>query len=117
VTAEHWLPRVETFGQRLRRLRKTAGLTPSALAHAVSVTEGAIPQMETGTTKRASFITGLRIAAALGVMPWYLATGEERDDQNDAIEVLGLRTLLERLECRVRELEEREATIARPMPP
>jgi transcriptional regulator with XRE-family HTH domain len=52
-------------------------MTPSALAHAVGVTEGAIRQMESGQTKRASFVTGLRLAEILGVTPWFLAMGEE----------------------------------------
>ena len=52
-------------------------MTPSSLAHAVGVTEGAIRQMESGQTKSASFVIGLRIADALGVTPWFLATGED----------------------------------------
>jgi DNA-binding XRE family transcriptional regulator len=53
-------------------------MTPSALAHAVGVTEGAIRQMETGHTKSASFIVGLEIAEVLGVDPWLLAAGSPR---------------------------------------
>jgi hypothetical protein len=45
------------------------------LAHAVGVTEGAIRQMESGQTKAASFVFGLRLARVLDVTPWYLATG------------------------------------------
>jgi transcriptional regulator with XRE-family HTH domain len=67
----------ETFGERLRSLRTRRHLTPSALAHAVGVTEGAIRQMESGQTKSASFLVGLKLANVLGVTPNYLATGRD----------------------------------------
>lgn len=70
---------MEAFGPRLRRLRLATGLTPSALAHAVGVTEGAIRQMESGQTRFASFPVGVRLAEALGVKPQYLAFGDQRD--------------------------------------
>ena len=66
-----------TFGERLRTLRSRRHLTPGALAQAVGVTEGAIRQMESGQTKSASFLVGLKLAAALGVTPWFLATGSD----------------------------------------
>jgi transcriptional regulator with XRE-family HTH domain len=68
---------MEDFGPRLRRLRTAAGLSPSALAHSVGVTEGAIRQMESGQTRFASFPVGVRLADALGVDPRYLALGDE----------------------------------------
>lgn len=67
----------QTFGERLRALRTRKRLTPSALAYAVGVTEGAIRQMESGQTKIASLIVGLRLADFLGVTPWFLATGSD----------------------------------------
>ncbi|GAC1572644.1 MAG: hypothetical protein NVS3B7_03420 [Candidatus Elarobacter sp.] len=67
----------EQFGERLRALRTRRRLTPSALAHAVGVTEGAIRQMESGQTKSASFLIGLRLAEVLDVTPWFLATGQD----------------------------------------
>lgn len=67
---------MERFGDRLRRLRVAADLTPSALAHEVGVTEGAIRQMESGQTKNASLVVGLRLADVLGVDVRYLALGE-----------------------------------------
>jgi hypothetical protein len=73
-------------------------MTPSVLAHAVGVTEGAIRQMETGATRGTSFVVGLRIAGALGVGEWYLATGTDRPDLDEASENV-------RLEARVAELE------------
>ena len=54
-------------------------MTPSALAHAVGVTEGAIRQMESGQTKSASFVVGLKLARVFEVTPWYLATGEDAE--------------------------------------
>ena len=66
----------ELLKHRLRRLRERAGHTPSSLAHAVAVTEGAIRQMESGQTKSPSFTIGLLLARELGVTPEYLAFGE-----------------------------------------
>jgi transcriptional regulator with XRE-family HTH domain len=67
----------EKFGERLRSLRTRKHFTPSALAHAVGVTEGAIRQMESGQTKSASFLVGLKLSLVLGVSPWVLATGRD----------------------------------------
>lgn len=67
----------QTFGERLRVYRLRKNLTPGELAHAAGVSEGAIRQMESGQTKSASFVVGLRIAATLGISPWLLATGRD----------------------------------------
>ena len=97
---------MESFGERLRRLRKAAGLSASALANAVGVTEGSIRQMESGQTKMASFVIGLRLAKALGVGPWYLANGvpDDADDDQSA----------DALVLRVAALEQRMTTFERP---
>jgi transcriptional regulator with XRE-family HTH domain len=100
-----------TFGDRLRTLRSRQRLTPSALAHAVGVTEGAIRQMESGQTKNASFLVGLRLARLFGVSPWYLATGTEEEGDVAAtdgslIEVVEKLTLqLHALDRRLRAVE------------
>jgi transcriptional regulator with XRE-family HTH domain len=89
----------DSFGDRLRSLRTRRQLSPSALAHAVGVTEGAIRQMESGQTKSASFLIGLKLANVLGVTAWYLATG--RDDPPETVSPAHDRSaggLLERLE-------------------
>jgi transcriptional regulator with XRE-family HTH domain len=70
---------VERFGRRLRRLRLARGLSCSQLAYRVGVTEGAIRQMESGQTKIASFVIGLRLAEELGTTAWYLAVGGTDD--------------------------------------
>ena len=75
--------RIERFGERLRRLRLSRGLSCAQLAHRIGVTEGAIRQMESGQTKMASFVIGLRLAKELGTGPWYLATGVD-DDAGEA---------------------------------
>ncbi len=77
-------PRVESFGERLRGLRLSRGLSCAQLAHRVGVTEGAIRQMESGQTKMASFVIGLRLAKELGTDPWYLANGVPDDPQAEA---------------------------------
>ena len=73
------LVRVESFGERLRRLRLDRGVSCAQLAQRVGVTEGAIRQMESGQTKIASFVIGLRLAKELGIDPWYLANGVADD--------------------------------------
>jgi transcriptional regulator with XRE-family HTH domain len=73
--------RVEYFGERLRGLRLSRGLSCAQLAHKVGVTEGAIRQMESGQTKMASFVIGLRLAKELGTDPWYLANGVADDPE------------------------------------
>ena len=70
-----------TFGERLKALRESKGLSVGDLAVSVRVTEGAIRQMESGQTKSASFVVGLRLAQVLDVSPWLLATGDEKDSQ------------------------------------
>ena len=103
----------QTFGERLRALRTRRRMTPSALAQAVGVTEGAIRQMESGQTRTASFVIGLRLARVLDVTPWYLATGDdvptETGSPSDALvqAVERLTAEVARLDRRVRALEGR----------
>lgn len=95
---------MEPFGDRLRRLRLDSNLTPSSLAHLVGVTEGAIRQMESGQTKSASLLIGLRLADALNVDVRYLAIGEgESEAGNSLIErVAALEKKVNSLERRLR---------------
>ena len=88
----------ESFGERLRTLRTRRQMTPSALAHAVGVTEGAIRQMESGQTKSASFLIGLRLADVLGVTPVFLATGREKISGTGSPSPDRSASILERLE-------------------
>jgi transcriptional regulator with XRE-family HTH domain len=106
----------QTFGERLRSLRTRHRLTPSALAHAVGVTEGAIRQMESGQTKSASFLVGLRLSRELGVSPWFLATGEngprsETESRSQPDPVLGA---LENLTQQVTGLDRRVKALEAP---
>ncbi len=68
--------KAETFGVRLRRLRTERGFKIAGLARTVLVTEAAIRNLETGESKGASFVVGVRLADALGVDVHYLAFGE-----------------------------------------
>jgi transcriptional regulator with XRE-family HTH domain len=79
---------VERFGRRLRRLRLARGLSCSQLAYRVGVTEGAVRQMESGQTKIASFVIGLRLAKELGTTAWYLANGDTDDRDADIADPL-----------------------------
>ena len=67
---------METFGQRLKRLREARGLRKTVLARRVGLTEAAIRQLESGRTSEARLTAGLRIAEVLGVDPDYLAFGD-----------------------------------------
>jgi len=97
----------ETFGERLRTLRTRRHLTPSALAHAVGVTEGAIRQMESGQTKSASFIVGLKLAHALGVTAWFLATGRDAPPETESPSPDRAIAALERLSLQISAIDRR----------
>lgn len=97
----------ETFGERLRSLRTKQKLTPSALAHAVGVTEGAIRQMESGQTKSASFLVGLKLAHFLGVTAWFLATGRDAAPETESPSTDRLPAALERLSLQINAIERR----------
>lgn len=98
--------RVETFGERLRRLRTAGALSCSDLAYRVGVTEGAIRQIETGRTKSASFAIGLKLAKVLDVDPWMLATGigDKRDSQRGS-QAASLKDRVTQLEERLERVE------------
>ncbi len=66
---------MESFAERLQRLRLRRGFTVAGLARAVDVSEGSIRQLESGMTKSPSFHVGLHIAFVLGVDPFVLGFG------------------------------------------
>jgi len=98
----------DSFGDRLRSLRTRRHLTPSALAHAVGVTEGAIRQMESGQTKSASFLVGLKLSHVLGVSPEFLATGRDAPPEIvSPAQDRGSVPLLERLSVQISAIDRR----------
>jgi transcriptional regulator with XRE-family HTH domain len=62
---------VESFGQRLARLREDAGLSQSALAKRIGASQSAISQME-GGERNPSYAMLAQVAEALGVSTAYL---------------------------------------------
>lgn len=76
---------VESFGDRLRRLRTERGLSLSELGYMVGVSEGAIRQMESGQTKSASFQVGIKLAKVLGVDAGYLALGDRAGNLTERV--------------------------------
>lgn len=102
--------RNETFGERLQRLRLAQRLNCTQLAHALGITEGAVRQMESGQTKRPSFLVGLRLADVLEVDPWYLATGRQRPVRGEREPTVVAR--LTTLERRMDALEARGSATA-----
>jgi transcriptional regulator with XRE-family HTH domain len=97
----------QAFRERLRTLRTRRRLTPSAFAHAVGVTEGAIRQMESGQTKTPSFLVGLRLAHVLGVTPSYLATGRDDPSETGSPSPDRSLALVERLATQISGLDRR----------
>lgn len=59
------------FGKRLQQIRTDAGISQSALARDVEVSQSAISQMESGE-RQPSFDMLRRLAKALGVSPAHL---------------------------------------------
>jgi transcriptional regulator with XRE-family HTH domain len=96
---------METFGERLRRLRDERSLSVSRLASSAGVTEGAIRQMELGYTKSASFPVGVKLARALGVSPMELALGEAGivnvDEAEDLPQGMALSERLNAIEAQI----------------
>lgn len=98
----------DTYGERLRSLRTRRHFTPSALAHAVGITEGAIRQMESGQTKNASFLVGLKLSHVLGVSPWFLATGRDVPAEIESPgQARPLAVLVERLSVQITAIDRR----------
>ena len=79
---------METFAERLKRLRNEQGLTVAALAAVAQVAEGTIRHLEGGTIASPSLTLGIRLADALHVEVRFLAIGEgsRAADRFDAIE-------------------------------
>jgi transcriptional regulator with XRE-family HTH domain len=86
----------ETLGERMRRVREAQGIRIAALADTCLISEGSIRQIEGGGVRSPSLIVGLRIAKALNVDPYWLATGAA-----------------EPIEARVHSLEIRVAALER----
>jgi transcriptional regulator with XRE-family HTH domain len=62
---------IETFGQRLSRLREDGGLSQSGLARRIGVSQSAVSQMEAGD-RSPSYGMLVQLAEALGVTIAYL---------------------------------------------
>jgi transcriptional regulator with XRE-family HTH domain len=97
---------VQSFAERLRHLRLERGISCAQLANRVGVTEGAIRQMESGQTKMASFVIGLRLAKELGTDPWFLANGVADGEE--------AKTGADALALRVAALEQRLSSLGEP---
>jgi transcriptional regulator with XRE-family HTH domain len=68
-------PVAEPFGVRLARLREDAGLSQSALARRIGVSQSAVSQMEAGD-RSPSYGMLLQLSGALGVSMAYVVGGE-----------------------------------------
>jgi transcriptional regulator with XRE-family HTH domain len=66
-----------TVGDRLRESREGQGMPIRTLAEACGISEGMVRKIEGDDVKNPSLIVGLRIAKALDVDPYWLATGQE----------------------------------------
>ena len=69
------MPENETFGQRIRRLRKSKGLTQAELAYRIGVHEMTIRRWETGTRQPENINDIKNLSAALNVSEEELLNG------------------------------------------
>lgn len=74
------------LGQRLKEARKKAGLTQSALATAVGISQSTYQELETGKSKKSAHLT--EIAGVLKVDPYWLATGQGAEDPDTYVKKL-----------------------------
>ncbi len=81
---------LETFGERLTRLRLGCGYTVAELARVAFVSEGNIRALEAGRTRNPALDTGLRIANALGVSPFVLTFGKPEPPTFEPMRVPGV---------------------------
>lgn len=95
---------METFGQRLRRLREERGLTVVDLGNTAGCAEGTVRQLETGHTKSPNLPLGLRLADALHVDVRYLALGE---NPSLGERLAALEAQVQKLDTRLQNVERR----------
>lgn len=67
-------PELVPFGERLKALRKTAGMSQEQLAHVAGVERAYVSSAETGR-RNSQLTTIYRLAKALGVDPGELISG------------------------------------------
>ena len=91
----------ETLADRIRLLRQQQDLDVRYLAARCAVSEATFRQYESGHTKSPSLATGLRLADAFGVDPYYLAFGNEGSTTER------LERMARRLDAIERKLDER----------
>jgi transcriptional regulator with XRE-family HTH domain len=70
--------RMETMGDRLKRLRIARGYTQPEFAKLVGVTKSAVSQWEDDSTKNLKLTTLARVLDVLGTDLQYLVWGEKR---------------------------------------
>lgn len=71
----------ETFGERLRRLRKRAGLGQVALGQRIGVSKSAISVWESGRLPLHVAQVSEQLAAVFGVTGYYMRFGQEASDR------------------------------------
>jgi transcriptional regulator with XRE-family HTH domain len=72
------MPKKETMGMRIRRLREAANLTQDQLAKRCGVNKSAVSQWEMGTSENIKLQPFLRLLRTLGVTHEYLLWGSEK---------------------------------------
>lgn len=72
--------RMETMGERIKRLREASNLTQPELGEAVGVSRSAVAQWEDGSTENIKLQIFLRLCEVLNTDPHYLVWGPERVD-------------------------------------
>lgn len=72
------MPKKETMGMRIRRLREALNLTQNQLARRCGVARSAVHQWETGESENIKLQPWLRLLRTLNVSPEFLIWGSEK---------------------------------------
>lgn len=66
----------KTVGERIKGYREARGIKGNAFAGMLEIKPSSLSEIETGKSKKPAALTLLKAAAALGLEPYYLLTGD-----------------------------------------
>lgn len=79
-------PKMDTFGDRLRKLRLGRKLSQESLAKLIGIKQGSLTQLETGKSKGPSSKTLTKLARIFDIDPEWLMTGKGAQQPVSALE-------------------------------
>lgn len=77
--------RTTKFGQRLRKIRESAGIDPYELSKTIGKSRTVVHQLEVGLIKSPSAKLALDLAEALGTTAEYLVNGEGEQPKPETV--------------------------------